>query len=855
MSDMLGRLSAALGSSYRIERELGAGGMATVYLAQDLKHDRKVAIKVLKPELAVAIGAERFLAEIKTTANLQHPHILALHDSGEVNGTVFYVMPFVDGESLRDRLDREKQLPIDDALRIAGEVADALQYAHERGVVHRDIKPENILLQRGHAVVADFGIALAASKTGGSRMTETGMSLGTPTYMSPEQAMGAREVDARTDIYSLGCVVYEMLMGAPPFVGPTAQSIVAKVMTEAPRGLTAQRHTVPAHVDAAVRTALEKLAADRFASAGAFAAALRDSTTSTRIPNAAAVANKSSRGTVIARWSAATLLGVVALAAVYLWGRQSTTSGSLDAVEITQRTFRRQSVFTARYTASGDAIVFSGAESGTSLRIYTVGSAYPEPRSVSDSGTHLLAVSSRNEMAVLVDAKLQHHRVFVGTLARMPVDGGAPREILAGVSDADWSPDGTQLAIIHEVTGKDRLEYPIGTVLYETAGSLTDIRVAPDGQHIAFHEHPEKGDDRGTVAMVDITRVHTLLTASYWGLQGLAWTPDGERINFGGSVRGGFDQLYEVSLRSATRTILPATGNLTLQDVARDGRRLLTRDDTPRRMWWRAAGDTAATNVSWLDGTVQPVISGDGLLLAFTDVSSQAGPSYASMLRRADGTNVVRLGSGFMQDLSRDKQWIISTVPVSPAQLMLYPTGAGTSRRLDHGEFESITRAAFVADGRQILICGNEPKRAIRCYVRPIVDGPLRAVTPEGVNSAVVSPDGAFLVAATADSGHRRYAISSGASFAIPGMLASEQVLRFSPDGKSLWTLVASAVPVRITQVDLATGARSPLTPAFVVRRPGLLTVRDVTLADDPRNYAYVEREFLCYVFEVKGLR
>jgi serine/threonine protein kinase len=215
------RPNGPLAGRYRIERELGAGGMATVYLAYDLKHERRVALKVLKPELAAVIGAQRFLGEIKTTANLQHAHILSLFDSGEVEGTVFYVMPFVDGESLRDRLERERQLPIADAVRLAREVADALSYAHSHGVIHRDIKPENILLQGGHALVADFGIALAASKTGGNRLTETGMSLGTPAYMSPEQAMGERTLDARTDIYALGCVLYEMLVGsrrspAPP---------------------------------------------------------------------------------------------------------------------------------------------------------------------------------------------------------------------------------------------------------------------------------------------------------------------------------------------------------------------------------------------------------------------------------------------------------------------------------------------------------------------------------------------------------------------------------------------------------------------------------------------------------------
>ena len=268
-------LQSALADRYQIERELGQGGMATVYLAHDLKHDRKVAIKVVRPDLAAVIGAERFLREIKTIANLQHPHILGLIDSGEMNGTAYYVMPFVEGESLRDRLVREKQLPIPDAIRLATEVAGALDYAHRHGIIHRDIKPENILLHDGSALVADFGIALAASKAGGNRMTETGMSLGTPTYMSPEQAMGEREITARSDVYALGCVTYEMLIGDPPFTGSTAQAIVAKVMTERPASPQRQRERVPDAVEDAVLTALEKLPADRFATAAAFAEALR----------------------------------------------------------------------------------------------------------------------------------------------------------------------------------------------------------------------------------------------------------------------------------------------------------------------------------------------------------------------------------------------------------------------------------------------------------------------------------------------------------------------------------------------------------------------------------------------------
>ncbi len=283
MTDAIARLSAALADRYAIEHELGAGGMATVYLAHDVRHDRKVALKVLRPELSAILGGERFLHEIKTTANLQHPHILSLFDSGEADGLVYYVMPYVEGESLRDRLTRDKQLPVEEAVRIAREVADALQYAHQHGIVHRDIKPENILLHGGHAQVADFGIALAASRSeGGTRMTETGMSLGTPQYMAPEQAMGDREVTAKADIYALGCVLYEALSGEAPFTGPTPQAIVARIMTEQPRSLASQRHTVPAHVEDAVMMALEKLPADRFASAAEFAAALGGAGTEAR---------------------------------------------------------------------------------------------------------------------------------------------------------------------------------------------------------------------------------------------------------------------------------------------------------------------------------------------------------------------------------------------------------------------------------------------------------------------------------------------------------------------------------------------------------------------------------------------
>jgi len=274
MSDNLERLRAALDGTYNLGHELGAGGMATVYLAEDIKHDRKVALKVLRPELSAVLGSERFLTEIRTTANLQHPHILPLYDSGEAEGQLFYVMPYVEGETLRGLIERERQLPVEEAIRIAIAVTGALDFAHRKGVVHRDIKPANIMLQDGQPVVADFGIALAVEQAGGGRLTETGLSLGTPHYMSPEQASADRDPDARSDVYSLACVVYEMLTGEPPHLGSSAQAVLARILTETPRSVRDVRNTVPAHIDAALAKALHKLPADRFDTVADFSAAL-----------------------------------------------------------------------------------------------------------------------------------------------------------------------------------------------------------------------------------------------------------------------------------------------------------------------------------------------------------------------------------------------------------------------------------------------------------------------------------------------------------------------------------------------------------------------------------------------------
>jgi eukaryotic-like serine/threonine-protein kinase len=487
-------LQAALADRYQLERELGAGGMATVYLAHDGRHGRSVALKLLRPELAAVIGAERFLAEIRTTANLQHPHILPLFDSGEVDGFLFYVMPFVEGESLRDRLNREKQLPVGEAVRIAGEVASALDYAHRHGVIHRDIKPENILLHDGQALVADFGIALAASKAGSTRMTETGMSLGTPHYMSPEQAMGEREIGPRSDVYALGAVTYEMLAGDPPFLGSTAQAIVAKVITEKPPPLTAARDTVPSAVAAAVHQALAKLPADRFASAAEFAAAL-----AARVP--AGIDSGTPSPTVVTRHSrsrvrragpalpwALLALAVLGIAGLLVRGRSDRRSMEEPV---------RFSVLlpaTARLNGRNPLPAFSPDGRRLALPVTIAGRDMIVLRQISRPESEPVHGSEDASLPFFSPDGAWIGFTAAGKLKKVRVEGGAPIALAeASWGGGSWAPDGT---IVYTPTYKSGL-WRVGagggtaerlTTPDSTAGELAHWwpQVLPDGRHVVF---------------------------------------------------------------------------------------------------------------------------------------------------------------------------------------------------------------------------------------------------------------------------------------------------------------------------------------------------------------------------------
>jgi len=495
MTDPLPRLSTAVADRYRLERELGAGGMATVYLAEDLKHDRKVAIKVLRPELAAVIGAERFLSEIKTTANLQHPHILPLHDSGAADGFLFYVMPFVEGETVRDRISREKQLPVADAVRIAAEVASALDYAHRHNVIHRDIKPENILLHDGRALVADFGIALAASKASGTRMTETGMSLGTPHYMSPEQAMGEREITARSDVYALGCVLYEMLTGEPPFTGVTAQAIVARVVTEAPRPMVPQRHTIPTHVEAAVLTALEKLPADRFSSAAQFAEALahpmpgvtRVSGPGSPQPHATGRDTGWIGRRQLLPWALlAMALALIGVLAVRLLRQPQSGAGSVVRAVLELPPEARLSYPQLALSRDGSRLVVSVIQGDTTVllkRELNQLSFTPVPGSGTTRGRVFLSPDG----AWVATATRSH-------LIKLPLAGGPATELAeANWAGGDWAADGTIIYSVNYRSGLWRVPAAGGkpeqlTTPDSAAGELAHWwpQMLPDGDHVLF---------------------------------------------------------------------------------------------------------------------------------------------------------------------------------------------------------------------------------------------------------------------------------------------------------------------------------------------------------------------------------
>jgi Tol biopolymer transport system component len=424
--------------------------------------------------------------------------------------------------------------------------------------------------------------------------------------------------------------------------------------------------------------------------------------------------------------------------------------------------------------------------------------------------------------------------------------------VLDSVREADWSPDGSELAIIHGVSGRDRLEFPVGKVLYEGSGYLSDPRIAPDGRHLAFAEHPFRWDDRGTVKIVDLRGKPVAVTRDYQAIEGLAWQPRSDEVLFSAYDSSGF-VVRAIDLAGRQRVAVAGAGNLTTQDISPGGRLLLTRDDAPYRLLLRGPGAARELDVSWLDASIGPKLSRDGSLLAFTNGGFDASVYYDVMLRKTEGGEVARLGEGQAAAFSPDGKWLLAFVPTAPPKLVLYPTRAGAERRIAIDRFESIGSGDWFPDGRSILFCGNRVGEASRCWVQPLEGGTARAVTPEGTGGGLVSPDGAEVMASSPSLGYRRYPVAGGSGRPIPGLSSDDQVVRWSPDGRAL--IVGSASSPNLDRLDLATGRREPLV-TLGTEPPGPRS-RPVfyTMADDPRVYAYVAATYLSQVFTVDGVR
>ena len=846
---------------YEILSPIGAGGMGEVYRARDPRLGREVAIKVLPASYADnADRLRRFEQEAKAAGILNHPNITAVLDIGTHDGAPYVVQELLEGETLRSVLSHTK-LSQRKAVEYALQMAHGLAAAHDKGIVHRDLKPDNLFVTKdGRIKILDFGLAklTQVGDTGPQTNlptvtgTEPGVVMGTLAYMSPEQIKG-KPADARADIFALGAILYEMLAGQRAFGGESPGETMAAILKEEPPDLSIANQSLSPGLERIVRHCLEKNPEQRFHSAHDLALAV-ETLTGLSGPSTSAIAAVRERR---ARWkipAVAIAFLAVAIAAL-LAGRIIGRSRGSGDVKFKALTYRSWPIFRALFAPDGRTVVFSAAREGNRPEIFTLDPGYPEPKALGLPDAQLLSISRQGELALLTKTRFIYSRVFSGTLARMPLGGGAPREILENVQEADWAPDGENLAIIHDVDGEERLEFPIGKVLYQTSGYVSDLQFSPDGTRIAFLDHPFQWDDRGGVAVVDLKGKKTDLAQGYWGEEGLAWSPDGKEIFF--SAGRGFSSfdVRAVTLSGRNRVALPGAGGLTILDISKDGRWLAARDDTKWRVMCRAPGADAERDLAWLDVSYGGALSGDGRTLLFTEYSGAVGDNYAVCIRKTDGSPVVRLGEGYAGDLSPDGRWVLAIVPTSPDKLMLYPTGAGQPQRLESGPIRDYGSARWFPDGKTILVCGTDEKQVSRCYVQPAAGGQPRPVTPPGTRGGLLSPDGNLVLVQGAHKEYQVLALAGGEPRPVPSLGPDDAVARWTADGKGFLAYRPAEIPVKLERVDLATGRRD-----FVRRfSPGDLTgvvrIEQLLFADDENTYVYSATQRRSDLFLIEGAR
>ena len=846
---------------YEVLGPLGAGGMGEVYRARDERLSRSVALKVLPGEISADRSRlERFEKEARAASSLNHPNIVTIYDIGSSESVAYIAMELVEGRTLRDLL-ASGPIALRRLLSLSAQIADGLAKAHAAGIVHRDLKPENLMVTKdGFVKILDFGLAKLVpsgfeSSEGSdlatvTRGTEPGTVLGTVGYMSPEQASG-RPVDFRSDQFSLGAILYEMATGKRAFERATAIQTLSAVIQDEPEPLSAAAPKTPANLVWIIERCLAKDPEERYGSTKDLArdlAALRDHASGISV---SAVGQpvprrfRPSRALLAAAISAGVVFGVL----TFFAGQKLQARRESEKPPPSTRTFtfRRGFLTGARFAPDGQTIVYSAAWDGKPSEIFTtrVGSFEARPLGIFPAG--ILAISSAGEMAISLGCENRWDPCF-GTLARVPLAGGTPREVLESVSSADWSPDGRELAVIHVVDGRDRIEYPVGKVLYQTDGYLTSVRVSPKGDLVAFLDHPNSESPRGTLCVVDRGGHKKTLTGEWPNIFNTVWSPTGDEVFFEevGARYGHDAEIKGVSLSGRIRAASKVPG---LGDVSRDGLFLFIKGSSFRRdILALVPGSSNERNLSWLGDSTAVDLSRDGRQLLFYEMSgavSKGADTFVTYLRKTDGTDPKLLGEGRALALSPDEKWAL-VVRLSPEpHLALLPTGVGEARDLPGGGASvQYHWATFFPDGRRILIAAQEKGKPPRSYIQDVSGGPPRPFAEEGMRATLISPDGREIAGLTVEGLQLIYqADGEGRARAIPGAEPGDFLVQWSADGKSVLVRGTEERPLTLYRIDLASGRRErwkelapPDLAGFLEYQAGPTAVR---VTPDGRAYAY----------------
>jgi eukaryotic-like serine/threonine-protein kinase len=857
---------------YELISLIGAGGMGEVYRGKDSRLGREVAIKILPPQLSGNTDrVRRFEQEARATGILNHPNILTIYDIGSFEDSVFIVSELLIGETLREKMGGSP-LPPRKAVEYGLQIAHGLAAAHERGIVHRDLKPENIFVTRdGRIKILDFGLAKLTAPEPAvesqSRFqtvdpgTQPGMVMGTVGYMSPEQVRGL-PLDHRSDIFSFGTILYEMIAGKRAFHRGSTADTMSAILKEDPPEFSGTNTNFPPAMQRVIRHCLEKNMEERFQSARdlAFDLEMISGISGTEASQAVVRPVPPAR---FRRPLPFALMVVAAAVIAFFAGRLSDRGGKTgiirnNAAPTFQRlSFRRGYLSMARFAPDGQNILYSAAWSGQPTEIFSTRPQSPVSRSLGLPTADLLSISRNGEMAVLLNPRFFLGWQRTGTLARVPIDGGAPREVLENVQDADWAPKGDAMAVVRVTPGKYRLEYPVGKILYQTTGWLSNIRVSPKGDRIGFMEHPGNGDDRGVVAMVDLKGNMKKLTGEWASEAGLAWSKDGDEIWFTASKTGSNQQpLYAINLAGELRVVTAMAGNLVVQDVSSTGQVLLTQDSRRREMIALPPGQTKEQDLSWFDWSFPRDLSDDGNWILFEEQGTGGGVNYSVYLRKLDGSPAVHLGEGYALALSPDRTQVISGIPAATLHPVILPTGAGEPKKLNISGVNLQFFARWFPDGKRILFAGAEPNLLPRLWIYDLSSGKMQPVTPEAISGpAAISPDQKFILAPSIGQGYSLYPVDGDEPKDVPALTSNDIPLRWSADGKSVFIREGRGIMMKVFLVNLSTGQRTlwkeitPLDPA------GMNDVTQLYLSVDGKIYVYTYRRILSDLYLANGLR